>query len=100
MDKICRAGRALTKRILLVQGTVANEVCVYTAAEGVATLVLQLLLPQTLKPWRGLAEQLSGTVLLQDKPSGRGKEVKKVDCSSSSFLFFWACPRKTAVKES
>lgn len=69
------------------------------SAEAVATLVLQLLLPQTLKPWGGLAEQLSGTVLLLDKPSGRGKAVEEVDCSSPSFLLFWACPRKTAVKE-
>lgn len=88
MDQIRRAGRALTKRILLARRNVANEGCAYTAAEGVAALVIQLLLLQTLKPWGGLAEQLSGAVLLLDKPSGRGKKVEEVDCSSSLFLFF------------
>lgn len=65
----------------------------------VASLVLHRLLPQALTSRGGLAEQLPGTVLLLDKPRGRGKEVEEVGCSSSSFLFFGACPRKTAVKE-
>lgn len=43
-----------------MQRTVADEGS--TAAEAVAALVLQLLLPQTLELWGGLAEQLSGTV--------------------------------------
>lgn len=32
-------------------------------------------------------------------PAGGGKEVEEADCSSASFLFFWACPSKMGTEE-